>query len=48
MDVKIKFLGGAGTVTGSRFLLEIDRLKIGKPSSRNIWNPLVYLQAFDI
>ncbi|MFC4874950.1 MBL fold metallo-hydrolase RNA specificity domain-containing protein [Negadavirga shengliensis] len=28
MDVKIKFLGGAGTVTGSRFLLEIDRQKI--------------------
>lgn len=28
MDVKIKFFGGAGTVTGSRFLLEIDHIKI--------------------
>jgi len=28
MDVKIKFLGAAGTVTGSRFLLEIERQKI--------------------
>ncbi|WP_162342160.1 MBL fold metallo-hydrolase RNA specificity domain-containing protein [Cyclobacterium salsum] len=24
MDIKVKFMGGAGTVTGSRFLLEID------------------------
>lgn len=28
MNVKVKFLGAAGTVTGSRFLLEIDELKI--------------------
>lgn len=28
MNVKVKFLGAAGTVTGSRFLLEIDDLKI--------------------
>ncbi|SHN02357.1 metallo-beta-lactamase family protein [Cyclobacterium lianum] len=28
MDVKIKFLGGAGTVTGSRFLLDVAGLKI--------------------
>ena len=28
MDVKVKFLGAAGTVTGSRFLLEVDSLKI--------------------
>nr|MBI1232673.1 MBL fold metallo-hydrolase [Cytophagales bacterium] len=28
MDVKVKFLGAAGTVTGSRFLLEFDNLKI--------------------
>ncbi len=24
MDVRVKFLGGAGTVTGSKYLLEID------------------------
>lgn len=28
MNVKVKFLGAAGTVTGSRFLLEVDKLKI--------------------
>jgi metallo-beta-lactamase family protein len=28
MQVKLKFLGGAKTVTGSRYLLEIDHLKI--------------------
>lgn len=28
MNVKVKFLGAAGTVTGSRFLLEVDDLKI--------------------
>ncbi len=28
MDVRIKFLGGAGTVTGSRYLLEIDDFKL--------------------
>src|SRR5690606_27783849 len=27
MDVKVMFLGGAGTVTGSRYLLEFDRQK---------------------
>ncbi|MEX2511398.1 MAG: MBL fold metallo-hydrolase [Cyclobacteriaceae bacterium] len=28
MDIKVKFLGGAGTVTGSKFLIEVDHLKI--------------------
>ncbi|SEJ39744.1 metallo-beta-lactamase family protein [Cyclobacterium xiamenense] len=28
MDVKVKFMGGAGTVTGSRFLLETDRFRL--------------------
>jgi metallo-beta-lactamase family protein len=28
MDVNIKFLGGAQTVTGSKYLLEVDHLKI--------------------
>lgn len=28
MDVSVKFLGGAGTVTGSRFLLDIDGYKL--------------------
>lgn len=28
MDIKVKFMGGAGTVTGSRFLLEIDRFTV--------------------
>jgi metallo-beta-lactamase family protein len=28
MDIKVKFLGGARTVTGSRFLLEADHYKI--------------------
>ena len=28
MDVKVKFLGGAGSVTGSRYLLQIDNVKI--------------------
>ena len=28
MDVKVRFLGAAGTVTGSRFLLEIGSLKV--------------------
>lgn len=28
MKVKVKFLGGAGTVTGSRYLLEINHLKV--------------------
>ena len=28
MDVRVKFLGGAGSVTGSRFLLEIDNRKV--------------------
>ncbi|NHE55587.1 MBL fold metallo-hydrolase RNA specificity domain-containing protein [Cyclobacterium plantarum] len=28
MDVKVKFLGGAGTVTGSRFLLEAGGFKV--------------------
>ncbi|WP_339923322.1 MBL fold metallo-hydrolase [uncultured Cyclobacterium sp.] len=28
MDVKVKFLGAAGTVTGSRFFLEIGALKV--------------------
>ncbi|WP_316929176.1 MBL fold metallo-hydrolase [Nitritalea halalkaliphila] len=29
MDVKVKFLGGAGgTVTGSKFLLEVDNFRI--------------------
>ncbi|MFD2034694.1 MBL fold metallo-hydrolase RNA specificity domain-containing protein [Belliella marina] len=28
MNVKVKFLGGAGTVTGSRYLLEIDNFKL--------------------
>lgn len=28
MDIRVKFLGGAQTVTGSRYLLEIDKTKI--------------------
>ncbi len=28
MQVRVKFLGGAGTVTGSRFLLEVGNIKI--------------------
>jgi metallo-beta-lactamase family protein len=28
MDVRLKFLGGAGTVTGSKYLLEVDHRKI--------------------
>jgi metallo-beta-lactamase family protein len=28
MDVKVKFLGGAGTVTGSRFLLDIGKFRL--------------------
>ncbi len=28
MDVRVKFLGGAGTVTGSKYLLEIDDFKL--------------------
>ena len=28
MDVKVKFLGGAGSVTGSRYLLQIDNTKV--------------------
>ncbi len=28
MDIKVKFMGGAGTVTGSRFLLEIDNFNL--------------------
>jgi len=28
MDVKVKFLGGAGSVTGSRYLLQIDNIKV--------------------
>ena len=28
MDVKVKFLGAAGTVTGSRFFLEIGSLRV--------------------
>ncbi len=28
MDVRVKFLGGAGTVTGSKFLLEVNQFRI--------------------
>lgn len=28
MDVRVKFLGGAGSVTGSKYLLEIDNFKL--------------------
>ena len=28
MDIKVKFLGAAGTVTGSRYLLEFEQQKI--------------------
>lgn len=28
MDVRVKFLGGAGTVTGSKYLLEIDHYRL--------------------
>jgi len=28
MDIRVKFLGAAGSVTGSKFLLEIDDFKI--------------------
>jgi len=28
MDVRVKFLGGAGTVTGSKYLLEIDEYRL--------------------
>lgn len=28
MDVRVKFLGGAGTVTGSKYLLEIDNYRL--------------------
>ena len=28
MNVRVKFLGGAGTVTGSKYLLEIDKYKL--------------------
>lgn len=28
MDVRVKFLGGAGSVTGSKYLLELDNFKL--------------------
>lgn len=28
MDVRVKFLGGAKTVTGSKYLLEIDHYRV--------------------
>ena len=49
MDVRIKFLGGAGSVTGSKFLLEIDDVNLLidcglfqglKDLRRRNWDPL--------